>query len=1062
MCKKRGLPVNGRPFSLKNFTINDQKGTEKESKKIRRSIRKKKQEETINIIYSNIQGYTKKKESLSYIMEELDCDLCLLAETMTRNIKLKGCRCITPNKSVGQNVCIIVRNKLVDNDIIKMYEPNDNVNLIGIRVELMGNSIRIYTAHLKQQSVASRDEITVQFEEIRKQFKDATRSNEPMMLIFDANAHLGGDDIHGCDDDQDWGGQVLRKMIEDENLVLLNSLSLCEGVVTRIDPRNGKRSTIDFAVCNQHFAAKVVEMKIDEDEKFKPTNYASVAKRTDHNTIIVKAKIERSPKKKSIPYLYTKDAEGRRMFREYIEESDLPRYLENSPIRDVEFEFKAMQEFWSGAVSSSFKKITPRSKNYPGITESVRVLMREERWVRDNVLMNPERGRKIAAVRKKIRVEIERNRADEVLSKVATITEAKNPQGEIFKIRRSRKMAEKVGFPLQDSDGTVMVSKAGIDDVVVNHFNKVFMQNPVSNDKIWKDYWNIVDDVFNLLKTKKEQVDVFAFPTFEEVKKIILSTDDKKSVLGTMTSDLIKIGGDNVIGLIHRIIVSCCMKNDIAEDMRSEKLVLIYKNKGQLIDLDNYRGIFIRLLCLSVLQKWLYQKCSPMVEMRGSEYAFGGRIERSVSEVLLIVRLVQDYSHWKKEPLILKFLDVTKFFDTMNYRKCLIEAYESGISGKYWKLYAAINERKKCSPITPLGACPDINIEEVFLQGSCDAMIMAWNLVDSINKTEDVYDPVVVIDGIEIPRTLFVDDILEIIKSFMDLNTTIVGNETFERSNRIHFKPSKCKVMCSNCVPPDDVRMNETILEVVNDHEYLGSIVSNKGRKNDLKKRIADCKGVLNEIVEIFRTAGVKEVCLRFMSTLVEACFKRKFKHGCEVWDDFNKIELKTINNMIPNMIKRVLQIPSSAPTAAIKHDLGVIDMDLEVAMERILLTSKVLQMSNSRISKKLLTSMLEKEIPGFCMSLRGSLNLLGLSSISEIDNESDKRKHLKKLIVNIQRTRVIEEMLMLSKTDRMLMNANYDGQLKGYLLKLPFEEARIIFLWRCRMFPTKCNYPDR
>ena len=118
--------------------------------------------------------------------------------------------------------------------------------------------------------------------------------------------------------------------------------------------------------------------------------------------------------------------------------------------------------------------------------------------------------------------------------------------------------------------------------------------------------------------------------------------------------------------------------------------------------------------------------------------------------------------------------------------------------------------------------------------------------------------------------------------------------------------------------------------------------------------------------------------------------------------------------------------------------------------------------MSNSRISKKLLTSMLEKEIPGFCMSLRGSLNLLGLSSISEIDNESDKRKHLKKLIVNIQRTRVIEEMLMLSKTDRMLINANYDGQVKGYLLKLPFEEARIIFMWRCRMFPTKCNYPDR
>ena len=823
------MPVIDRPFSFDNV-VNTERRNERNRKKIRRSIKKKDQADIINIMYSNIQGYTKKKESLSFIMDEVDCDICLLAETMTRNVKLKGCRCITPNKSIGQNVCIIVRNKLVDNDIIKMYEPNDDVNLIGIRVELLGTGVRLYTAHLKQQSVCSRDEISLQFQVIRKQFQDATRSNESMILVFDANAHLG-DIIHGCVDVQDWGGQVLLKMIEEENLVLLNSLDICEGVATRIDPRNGRRTTIDYAVCNQHCVSKIVEMKIDEDERFKPTNYASVVKKTDHNTILLKTKINRSPKKKSTPYLYTKDAEGRELFRKYVVDSDLQTYLDNSPVRDVDIEFDVMQEFWTEAITSSFKKITPRNKTYPGVTESVRELMREERWLRENILMNPERGRKIAEVTKLIREEIERNRADEVLAKVSVITEAKNPQGEIFKIRRARKTVEKVGFPLQDCEGRIMVCKAGIDDVVVQHFNKVFKQNPVPNDNIWKEYWAVIDEVFSLLKSKREKVVHYSFPTFEEVKKIIMSTDDKKSVLGSMTSDLVKLGGDSIIGLIHRVILACCMKNDIPEGMRDEKMVLLYKNKGQLTDLDNYRGIFIRLLCLSVLQKWLYQKCSPLVEMHGSEYAFGGRKERSVSEVLLIVRLVQDYSHWMKQPLILKFLDVAKFFDTMNYKKCMIEAHESGIIGRYWKLYAAINKRKRCSPVTPLGTCPDINVEEVFLQGSCDAMIMAWNLVDSINKSEDVLDPVVVIDGVEIPRTLFVDDILEIIKSFIDLNTTIIGNETFEKTNRIHFKPCKCKVMCSNCVPPDDIKMNEAILEVVNDHEYLGSIISKQRQR---------------------------------------------------------------------------------------------------------------------------------------------------------------------------------------------------------------------------------------
>ena len=65
----------------------------KKNRKTRRSRKKKKVNETINIMYSNIQGFTKKKENLIHIMEELDCDVCLLAETMTKLVKIRNCRC---------------------------------------------------------------------------------------------------------------------------------------------------------------------------------------------------------------------------------------------------------------------------------------------------------------------------------------------------------------------------------------------------------------------------------------------------------------------------------------------------------------------------------------------------------------------------------------------------------------------------------------------------------------------------------------------------------------------------------------------------------------------------------------------------------------------------------------------------------------------------------------------------------------------------------------------------------------------------------------------------------
>ena len=86
----------------------------KKHKKVRRSYKKKNREQNITIMYSNIQGFTKKCNSLLYIMDELDCDICLLAETMTRKVKIDGCRCIIPRKSIGQNVCIIIRKNYTD------------------------------------------------------------------------------------------------------------------------------------------------------------------------------------------------------------------------------------------------------------------------------------------------------------------------------------------------------------------------------------------------------------------------------------------------------------------------------------------------------------------------------------------------------------------------------------------------------------------------------------------------------------------------------------------------------------------------------------------------------------------------------------------------------------------------------------------------------------------------------------------------------------------------------------------------------------------------------------
>ena len=310
-------------------------------KKVRRS-KKKYTIQSINIVYSNIQGFTKKKESLCCIMDELECDLCLLAETMVCKAKVIGCRCITAQKSIGQNVCIVVREKLMHNNIVKLYEPNPTANMLGIRIDLVNASLRIFTAHFKQQSTSSRDDIVNQFEEMRLQFQNATCSNEGMLMVFDANVHLGTS-IKGCKDSQDWGGKLLWEIVREENLVVLNNEDICNGIITRVDPRNGNGSTIDLAICNQYLVSKVCKMNIDQAERYRPTNYSN-GKKTDHNTIFLNLKIEKSKKMKPTPYVNYNNKNGQEAFKGFLQSTDFEKLIRKGENADIDQEYRAFKK----------------------------------------------------------------------------------------------------------------------------------------------------------------------------------------------------------------------------------------------------------------------------------------------------------------------------------------------------------------------------------------------------------------------------------------------------------------------------------------------------------------------------------------------------------------------------------------------------------------------------------------------------------------------------------------------------------------------------------------------
>ena len=206
------------------------------------------------------------------------------------------------------------------------------------------------------------------------------------------------------------------------------------------------------------------------------------------------------------------------------------------------------------------------------------------------------------------------------------------------------KRTEVVGFPLKDNKGNLQVDKHGIDGVINKHFVKVFKQFDVENNVLWNRYWRCVDEIYQLLgEVNGGFASESTKPDRKEFFNLIRSMNPGKSVYRDMSIDLVKLGGEKLWDLIYRCICWCYEAEEIPLEMRIEKMILLYKNAGPIDILDNYRGIFLRHIILSILQKWLYSKNACIMDMNGSELAFGGRVDRCVQEALLIV-LIQDHA----------------------------------------------------------------------------------------------------------------------------------------------------------------------------------------------------------------------------------------------------------------------------------------------------------------------------------------------------------------------------------------------------------------------------------
>ena len=174
--------------------------------------------------------------------------------------------------------------------------------------------------------------------------------------------------------------------------------------------------------------------------------------------------------------------------------------------------------------------------------------------------------------------------------------------------------------------------------------------------------------------------------------------------------------------------------------------------------------------------------------------------------------------------------------------------------------------------------------------------------------------------------------------------------------------------------------------------------------------------------------------------------------------------QLKELNSLKIKLVKQLLEMPASTPSVAVQYEFAIKNLELDVYMEKLVLMVEVLKKDDANIAKMLLERMLIKKIPGFCQEVVESAKMLevDLDELKMMSCSKAVRTHLKKRIVSVQGKRLAAKMMLGSKAGVLLMDYEYEGKIKKYLIEMEFGEARVIFMLRAKMIPTKENFRGR
>ena len=928
----------------------------------------------LSLLGTNANGLKNKLESLEIAIEHFKASIVTIQETKLRragSLKLKGYQIyetIRTGGVEGGGLLTAVDDNI--NSVLISGGNDENIEILVVQANVWDYNIRIINAYGPQED-DSPTKIINFWQEIEEAVLAAKDSNCFVLFQLDANAKIGMENLKNDPHNITANGKIMLDIIKRQNLIVANTLELCNGLITRerVTKAGIEKSIIDYVIICQELKNHLLEMTIDDNRTHVLTKYATTRGqerrvKSDHNILFSKFSFTFERKMKPIrkEFFKLKDLEGQKAFHAETSKSETLVSC-FSPDRSFLHNANIFFKGFKGSIQKCFKKVRIKKGGNYGSTlinkslNKIIKLRKELKIQLEKTKCSKEKEnleRKIMEQDAFISENLATKNADVVKEYVKSVETDEGHFSQLKLWKLKQKLCPKIGDPpmaKKDENGTLITSPELLKSLYLRTY-----QSRLINRQMKRELFDVY-----FLKQK------LWFSRLIELRKKRTKPWNRIDLWRTLKS-LKNNKTSDPNGVINEIFKQECMGKDLEDALLKllngikeeflipdfvlkQNITTIFKNKGSRQDMDNDRGIFILTVFKKILDKLIYDKKHKDIDKHMTDSNIGARKGRNVKNHLFMIHGIINSVIKGKEPCVdIQIYDIQKAFDSLWLEDCLIDAFDSleeeNKDEELALLYES-NKRNLVAVKTAVGITERVNVPNIVQQGGTWGPLLCSNTIDTLGKKllNRSEIPYLYKNTVKVLPLAMVDDVTAISRcGLQSLGLNAYLNTQIELKKLMFHVPdkngkSKCHKMHigahSRACPV--LKVHGTIMETVTEDEYLGDVISSDGKnKKNVEKRISKGIGIITQIMNLLSSVSFGQHYIEIALLLREAMFLNGILNNVEVWYGLTKSEIEEFENLDLSLLRKFLKAPVSTPKEALYLELGLIPIGILVKVRRI------------------------------------------------------------------------------------------------------------------------------